>query len=123
MDVDHNSVWLSRKFHAKERPLIVCLCGSTRFTDAFNAANFSETMKGNIILTIGVNTKSDDDLIKAGLLDSVSKERLDELHKRKIDLADEVFVLNVNGYIGQSTRSEIEYAKKHDKPIRYLQVT
>jgi len=48
------------------------------------------------------------------------KIALDELHKRKIDLADEVLVLNVNGYIGSSTRSEIEYAKQHNKPVRYL---
>ena len=49
------------------------------------------------------------------------KEMLDELHKRKIDLADEVFVLNVGGYIGESTRSEIEYAQEHQKKIRYLE--
>ena len=46
---------------------------------------------------------------------------LDELHKRKIDLADEILVLNVGGYIGESTRSEIEYAKAHNKTIRYLE--
>jgi hypothetical protein len=49
------------------------------------------------------------------------KERLDDLHKRKIDLADEVFVLNKDGYIGSSTRSEIDYATKFKKPIRYLE--
>ena len=49
------------------------------------------------------------------------KLALDELHKRKIDLADEVFVLNVGGYIGSSTRSEIEYAEAHGKPVTYLE--
>jgi cell division protein FtsB len=49
------------------------------------------------------------------------KIALDELHKRKIDLADEVLVLNVGGYIGESTRSEIEYARKLGKPVRYLE--
>ncbi len=47
-------------------------------------------------------------------------DRLDELHLRKIDLADEVFILNVGGYIGESTRKEIEYAQRQGKPIKYL---
>lgn len=51
---------------------------------------------------------------------SGNKEALDELHLRKIDLADEVFVINIDGYIGKSTRNEIEYAKKQGKPIHYL---
>jgi hypothetical protein len=49
------------------------------------------------------------------------KKIVDEVHKRKIDLADEVLVLNIGGYIGNSTRSEIEYAKAHQKPVRYLE--
>jgi hypothetical protein len=53
--------------------------------------------------------------------DSVEKIALDALHKRKIDLADEVLVLNVDGYIGESTRSEINYALAHGKPVRYLE--
>ncbi len=51
------------------------------------------------------------------------KSKLDELHKRKIDLADEVYILNVGGYIGESTRSELEYAKAQDKPVRFLEPT
>ena len=50
-----------------------------------------------------------------------TKEMLDDMHKRKIDMADEIFVINVGGYIGESTRSEIEYAKAHGKKIRYLE--
>lgn len=50
-----------------------------------------------------------------------TKEMLDDMHKRKIDMADEIFVINVGGYIGNSTKSEIEYAKEHDKIVRYLE--
>jgi hypothetical protein len=48
-------------------------------------------------------------------------EIFDQLHRTKIDISDDVFVLNVGGYIGESTRSEIEYAKAHNKPVRYLE--
>lgn len=101
----------------KQMPKIVCLCGSTRFMDAFRKANLDETMAGRIVLSVGCDTKSDDDL----RITPEQKIALDELHKRKIDLADEVYVLNVAGYIGSSTRSEIEYAEKTGKPIRYLE--
>jgi len=108
---------------AKDRPRIVCLCGSTRFGEAFREAQFNETMAGKIVLTIGCNMKSDKELF-AGY-DEIAlgkiKEKLDELHKRKIDLANEVLILNVGGYIGTSTRSELEYAQKHNKVIRYLE--
>ena len=103
------------------KPTIVCLCGSTRFMDAFQSANLTETIAGKIVLSIGCNTKSDSDLIALGELTEEAKAALDELHKRKIDLADEVLVLNVDGYIGESTRSEIDYAVKHGKPVRYLE--
>lgn len=101
----------------KDRPTIVCLCGSTRFGFAFRKANFEETLAGKIVLSIGCDFKSDDAL---GLTDE-DKVRLDELHKRKIDLADEVLILNVGGYIGNSTQSELEYAREHNKRIRYLE--
>ena len=102
-------------------PSIVCLCGSTRFIEAFQQANLRETLAGRIVLSIGCNTKSDTDLIALGELTKETKAMLDELHKRKIDLADEVLILNVGGYIGKSTRSEIEYAEEQGKRIRYLE--
>lgn len=100
-----------------KRPEIVCLCGSTRFFKTFDEVNFSLTMLGKIVLSVGCNTKSDEGLN----LTLEDKRRLDELHKRKIDLCDCIMVLNVGGYIGYSTRSEIEYAKKHKKPVHYLE--
>jgi len=102
------------------RPRIVCLCGSTRFMDAFRAANLSETLAGRIVLTVGCDTKSDADLIVLGKLTEEAKAKLDELHKRKIDLADEILVLDVGGYVGESTRSEIAYAEGQKKRVRWL---
>jgi hypothetical protein len=84
---------------------------------AFQEANLQETLAGHIVLTVGCNTKSDALL---GLSTEI-KIRLDELHKRKIDLSDEILVLNVGGYIGSSTASEIAYAQAHGKRIRWLE--
>lgn len=114
---------LTAKVERLRGPTIVCLCGSTRFMEAFQAANLRETIAGRIVLSVGCNTKSDADLAALGQLTAEAKAALDELHKRKIDLSDEVLVLNVGGYIGESTRSEIAYAKVHGKPIRYLEST
>jgi hypothetical protein len=99
-------------------PKVVCLCGSSRFGDAFARANLELTLAGAIVLSIGCVTSSDDEIG----VDDATKARLDELHKRKIDLADEVFVLNVGGYVGASTASEIAYAENHYTPVRYLEV-
>lgn len=104
------------------RPKIICLCGSTRFYAAFQEANYRLTMQGIIVLSVGHYPHSPE--LAHG--ESVGctpeqKIKLDELHKRKIDLADEILVLNVGGYIGESTRGEIEHATKRGKVIRYLE--
>ena len=106
------------------RPTITVLCGSTRFFDAFRAANLRLTLAGHIVLSIGCDTKSDADLAatkELGHDTAYAKIRLDQLHMRKIDLADEVLVLNVGDYVGKSTRNEIKYAEKLGKPISYLE--
>ena len=97
----------------KSKPVVVCLCGSTRFTQAWQDANLHETLAGRIVLSIGCNTKSDDDLMRAGV--AIDKEMLDLLHLFKIDLADEILVLNVGGYVGQSTQREMAYAQRLGK--------
>lgn len=108
------------------RPTITVLCGSTRFLGAFQRANLKLTLAGHIVLSIGCDTKSDTELALAGVLGADVKPALDELHLRKIDLADEVYVLNVAtpdhpaGYIGESTAREIAYAENAGKPIWYL---
>lgn len=107
----------------QERPTIVCLCGSTRFGAAFADANFRETLAGKIVLTIGCDFKSDAELFAHLPKEELEalKDRLDTLHLRKIDLADEVFILNVGGYIGDSTRRELAYAQALGKVIRWLE--
>jgi hypothetical protein len=105
-----------------QRPRIVCLCGSTRFLDAFDQASVRETLAGRIVLSIASTRRSDSELLGAMPAEQAEAvlSRLADLHAAKIDLADELLVLNVNGYIGSSTRAEIEYARSRDKPIRYL---
>jgi hypothetical protein len=99
------------------KPVIVCLCGSTRFSDAFRKANFDETLAWKIVLSVGCDFKSDEAL---GLTQA-DKNRLDELHLEKINLADEILVLNQGGYVGQSTSREICYANRHGKLVRWLE--
>lgn len=112
----------------QDRPKIVCLCGSTRFWKTFQEVGLQETLAGNIVLSIGAARCSDADdkafggFVPIGEFDAV-KERLDQLHLRKIDLADEVLILNVGGYIGKSTRRELEYARAQGKPVRFLEPT
>lgn len=106
----------------EHHPEIVVLCGSTRFYETFRLQNLRLTLEGKIVLSIGYDGKSDADLEAAGMLGATpDKLALDELHKRKIDLADRVLVLNVGGYIGDSTRGEILYAREHDKDIDFLE--
>jgi hypothetical protein len=105
------------------RPIIVCLCGSTRFGKEFEEANLRETLEGHIVLTIGGNRISETELFSQLSEPELIKikKNLDELHRRKIDLADEVLIINVGGYIGESTLSEIEYARARGKRIRFLE--
>lgn len=95
-------------------PTIVCLCGSGRFLKAFERAEFEETLAGKIVLTIGCNAH---DVARSADL-AKHKPMLDALHFCKIELADEVLVLNVGGYIGESTGRELAYARKLGKAIR-----
>lgn len=106
------------------RPRIVTLCGSTRFYEAFQEWNYRLTMGGEIVLSVGFYPHSTAEAGKHGEgvgHDSAEKIALDELHKRKIDLSDRVFVLNVGGYIGEGTRSEIAYAEAVGVPVDYLE--
>ena len=96
---------------------VITLCGSTRFKEEFIKAQKDLTLQGNIIISVGLFGHSGDNEVWT----DDTKEMLDDMHKRKIDMADEIFVINVNGYIGESTKSEIEYAKRNGKIVRYLQ--
>jgi len=112
------------------RPKVVVLCGSTRFYDHFMQADYDETMAGNIVLSVGFARISPQARAEVTRYKHESEDigctpeqkvALDDLHKRKIDMADEVIVLNVGGYVGKSTASEIEYAEMCGKPIRWLE--
>lgn len=100
-------------------PKKICYCGSLRVAlEAFKKAEYDAVLKGEIALLPCCMYV---DIEREYGAESDYKQKADELHKRKIDIADEVFVLNVGGYIGQSTRSEIEYAESIGKPIFYLE--
>lgn len=110
-----------------KRPRVICIIGSTRFADHHAIMRWEFEKLGHICLMInylpawyaesqGWN-RPDHIGEQAGL-----KEHLDELHLRKIDMSDDVFVVNVDGYVGDSTRREIAYAKRQNKPVRYLEM-
>ena len=95
---------------------VVTLCGSTRFKDEFLQAQKRLTLEGNIVISVGLFGHSGDNEVWT----EGTKEMLDDMHLRKIDMADEIYVINVGGYIGSSTRNEIGYAKRMGKTVRYL---
>lgn len=100
-------------------PKKIAYCGSLRVAlDAFKKAEYQSVLDGNIALLPCCMFV---DIQREYGAESDYKQKADDLHKRKIDICDEVFVLNVNGYIGDSTRSEIEYANSIGKPVLYLE--
>ena len=96
---------------------VITLCGSTRFKDEFMGVQKRLTLEGNIVISVGLFGHSGDNEVWI----EGTKEMLDDMHLRKIDMADEIYVINVDGYIGTSTRNEIEYAKRTGKVVRYLE--
>ena len=93
---------------------VVTLCGSTRFKEDFERVNRDLTLLGNIVISVGAFGHAGDTFTEE------QKVMLDDIHKQKIDMADAIYVINRDNYIGESTRNEIEYAKKHDKAIMYM---
>ncbi len=96
---------------------VITLCGSTKFKDDFIREQKRLSLEGNIIISVGMFGHSGDNEVWT---DDI-KEMLDDMHKRKIDMSDEIFVINKGGYIGSSTRSEIEYAIAHGKKVNYME--
>ncbi len=90
---------------------VVCVCGSTRYKLSYKLTNKHLTLNGFIVLTVGVFEQ----------VDKRKKELLDRLHLEKIDMAHWIYVVNPYGYIGTSTKNEIEYAKKQNKKIYYME--
>ena len=95
---------------------VITLCGSTKFKDEFMKARKELTLAGNIVISVELFGHCGDDLCYS----KDTKQMLDDMHKAKIDMSDEIFVINVDGYIGESTRNEIAYATSQGKRIKYL---
>lgn len=93
---------------------VITMCGSTKFKDAFMKVQTELTLKGNIVLMPVVFSHSGD------VITSEQKSMLIDMHKQKIDMSDEIYVINVNGYIGSLTKSEIDYALSSNKKVNYL---
>ena len=91
---------------------VIALCGSTRFRETFQEVQQRLTLEGYLVLS----PVFFDDFRP----DAAAKAMLDHLHRQRMDMADEVLIINVDGYIGQSTREEIAYARSSGKPVRYL---
>lgn len=103
---------------------VITLCGSTKFKEDFMREQKRLTLEGNIVISVGLFGHSGDNEVWENMDDGTltkTKEMLDDMHRRKIDMADEIFVINKNGYIGSSTRSEIEYALSTNKKINYME--
>ena len=96
---------------------VITLCGSTKFKDEFLRIQKELTLKGYIVISVGLFGHSGDNEVWT----DDTKTMLDNMHKAKIDMADEIFVINKNGYIGSSTKSEIEYALSTNKKVNYME--
>ena len=94
---------------------VITLCGSTRFKEDFERVNRELTLAGNIVISVGCFGHSGD------AFTDEEKVMLDDIHKRKIDMADAIYVINKNGYIGESTKSEIKYALEHNKQVMLME--
>ena len=113
--VDKMSIVAMNRY--KNRHKIITLCGSTKFKDEFIKAQKKLTLEGNIVITVGMFGHSGDEEVWT----EGTKEMLDDMHKRKIDLSDAIYVINKGGYVGESTESEIAYALEEDKEIMCLE--
>lgn len=94
---------------------VITLCGSSKYRDEFEKVQLDLTLQGNIVLSLPIFSQNDGLVLSDEQLNMLS-----EMHKQKIDIADEIFVVNPNGYIGNSTKQEIEYAISINKPVNYL---
>ena len=92
---------------------VITLCGSTKFKNEFLKAQKELTLMGYIVISVGLFGHSgDNEVWEDGI-----KEMLDDMHKRKIDMSDAIMVIDIDGYIGESTKKEMEYAKNQGKSI------
>lgn len=102
--------------NARNRYNIITLCGSIKFKEEFMKIKEKLTLEGNIVFTPNFFSN-----VKKKEINFETKEMLDKMHRQKIDMSDEIYVINFGGYIGESTKSEIEYAKAQGKKVTYLE--
>jgi hypothetical protein len=93
----------------------ITLCGSTKFKKAFEVINKQLSLEGNVVYSVAFFAHADNEP-----LTNAQKQKLDEVHKLKIDNSDGVFVIDLDGYIGESTREEIAHAERTGKFVKYL---
>lgn len=94
---------------------VITLCGSTKFKKIFEEVNKRLTLEGNVVISVGCFGHAGDKITDE------QKLLLDDIHRQKIDMADEVYVINKDGYIGSSTKVEIQYAQSLGKTITYYE--
>jgi len=107
------------------KPIVTTLCGSSRFPEAFALATMHLSFQGRIVISLGMYGHADRPqgaryLTADGDENTPQKQALDELHYRKIDISDGIYVVNVGGYVGNSTKREIAYARKANKGVEYM---
>lgn len=108
-----------------KRPKVYTLCGSSRFPDAFHLVNAHLSMQGHVVISLGLFGHADQPqgarfLTSDGDESTKEKVQLDQLHLRKIDVSDAIFVVNVGGYVGSSTKREVAYAQSTGKLVEWL---
>lgn len=104
------------------KPKIVCLCGSTRFYKEYQEVYYQRTCEGDIVLSVGFYPHATNEMHGGEVgIDAEQKRALDLLHLHKIRMADEVFFINVGGYLGSSSLNELLYAFKLGKEITFLE--
>ncbi len=122
MRMRHDCCKELEEIRAAKRPKVICISGSSRFVDKMAVMAWQFEKQGAIVLGLHLlpawyeGVQADHQAETEGV-----REHMDELHLRKIDLADEVFIYNEGGYIGDSTKMEFDYARKCGKPIRFLE--
>ncbi|HEV7203094.1 MAG TPA: hypothetical protein VGN18_00720 [Jatrophihabitans sp.] len=99
---------------------VITLCGSTRFEAEFAKVNQRFTMEGCVVISLGMFSLPELPNYDWTADSSDLKGRLGDVHFQKIRMADEVYVVDPGGYVGDSTRREIAYAESLGKPVRYL---
>ena len=99
----------------KNKYNIITLCGPIKFKTEFLKVQEELTLNGNIVFTPNFFSNRNEEI------NLETKKMLDAMHRQKIDMSNEIYVINFGGYIGESTRSEIEYAKTKGKKVSYLE--